>query len=137
MQEEAAFITAKMVEAHAQGTPWKDMAVLYRNWKPTGTTLCSSLKAANIPYVWKDSICFRKSDDQVKILPFHSSKGLEFPLVAIPGGDTLQTGDGTDEQEMRLLYVAMTRATEQLVVTVRDGAGEGCVHVAGKRPDQD
>lgn len=41
--------------------------------------------------------------------------------MVIPGGDTLQTGDGAYEQEMRLLYVAMTRATEQLVVTVRDG----------------
>lgn len=123
MQEEAAFITAKLVEAHAMGTSWKDMAVLYRNWKPTGTTLCSALKAAKIPYAWKDSICFRELNDQVKILPFHSSKGLEFPLVAIPGGDSLQSGDGVNEQEMRLLYVAMTRATEQLIVTVQSGGG--------------
>jgi len=121
LQEEVAFVSAKLVEAHAQGTPWKDMAVLYRNWQPVGSALTCAFKVSKIPYSWKDSICFNGSNNRVKLLPFHSSKGLEFPFVAIPGGDTIMDGENSDEQELRLLYVAMTRATEQLVVTVRDG----------------
>jgi superfamily I DNA/RNA helicase len=67
-----------------------------------------------IPLTWKDSIRFSDKQDTVKLLPFHSSKGLEFPLVAIPG---LGREETTDEEEARLLYVAMTRATERLLVT--------------------
>lgn len=47
----------------------------------------------------------------------HSSKGLEFPVVFIPGLGYLPTGKGTTADEARLLYVAMTRAIEVLVLT--------------------
>lgn len=47
----------------------------------------------------------------------HSSKGLEFPLVCIPsiGAPTKEEEDLQDEA--RLIYVAMTRATQELVMT--------------------
>lgn len=52
----------------------------------------------------------------------HSSKGLEFPLVCIPGlGSELHQGD-TLQDEARLLYVAMTRATHELVMTHGDSS---------------
>ncbi len=51
----------------------------------------------------------------------HSSKGLEFSLVGIPavGAAVGAAADGGDtvQDEARLLYVAMTRATHQLVMT--------------------
>ena len=55
----------------------------------------------------------------------HSSKGLEFPVVFIAGvEDALfpYCKDGEEEtehmqEERRLLYVAMTRAKEQLYIT--------------------
>lgn len=57
LQEEVAFVSAKLIEAHAQGTPWKDMAVLYRNWQPVGSALTCSFKVSKfhipgkIPFV--------------------------------------------------------------------------------------
>jgi superfamily I DNA/RNA helicase len=54
----------------------------------------------------------------VKFLTFHSSKGLEFPFVAIHGGRIIENLKDAGEEEARLLYVAMTRATSQLVMTV-------------------
>jgi ATP-dependent exoDNAse (exonuclease V) beta subunit len=50
----------------------------------------------------------------------HGSKGLEFPLVAIMGGRIAERAQ-TDEATARLLYVAMTRATSQLIMTVSEG----------------
>jgi superfamily I DNA/RNA helicase len=47
----------------------------------------------------------------------HSSKGLEFPLVCIPAIGATPKHDGEPEEEARLLYVAMTRATQELVMT--------------------
>jgi len=52
----------------------------------------------------------------VKFLTMHSCKGLEFPLVAIPGAGQMGVEDGRKEADARLLYVAMTRATRELVV---------------------
>ncbi len=47
----------------------------------------------------------------------HSSKGLEFPVVCIPGVGRLPSPKETVEDEARLLYVGMTRAVDQLVMT--------------------
>ncbi|MBT9497913.1 MAG: ATP-dependent helicase, partial [Zoogloea sp.] len=49
-------------------------------------------------------------------ITFHSSKGLEFPLVAIPGASIPSGEEIATEEEARLLYVAMTRATKELLV---------------------
>jgi superfamily I DNA/RNA helicase len=46
----------------------------------------------------------------------HSSKGLEFPLVIIPHLGAMPRQGQDEALEARLLYVAMTRATEQLVL---------------------
>ena len=47
------------------------------------------------------------------------SKGLEFPVVALPGVGHIPVA-GEDEQEAaRVFYVAVTRATQKLVI----GAG--------------
>jgi superfamily I DNA/RNA helicase len=47
----------------------------------------------------------------------HSSKGLEFPLVVIPGLGYMPHAKEDFAAEARLLYVAMTRAIEQLILT--------------------
>jgi superfamily I DNA/RNA helicase len=47
----------------------------------------------------------------------HSSKGLEFPIVFIPGIGYLPNQHSHPDEEARLLYVAMTRAIDQLVLT--------------------
>ncbi|MDP1672725.1 MAG: 3'-5' exonuclease [Burkholderiales bacterium] len=47
----------------------------------------------------------------------HSSKGLEFPVVAIPGLGYMPHRDYGIHEEAKLLYVAMTRAMDQLILT--------------------
>lgn len=116
LKEEARYIIEQFKAAHKDGTPWKDMAILYRHWDPIGKTIKQVLAGAGIPFSWKDTIQFSDQQDTVKLLTFHSSKGLEFPLVAIPGANMQAEQRKTDEEEACLLYVAMTRATRELIV---------------------
>lgn len=116
LKEEAQYIAEQFKAAHKDGMPWKDMAILYRHWDPVGKAVNEVLQKAGIPYSWKDKIEFGDKQDTVKLLPFHSSKGLEFPVVAIPGADMGTAEKKIDEEEARLLYVAMTRATRELIV---------------------
>ena len=55
--------------------------------------------------------------DSVKLITLHSSKGLEFPLVCMPAIGGPVGEEQVLEDEARLLYVAMTRATQELVMT--------------------
>ncbi|MFH0901666.1 MAG: ATP-dependent helicase, partial [Pseudomonadota bacterium] len=59
----------------------------------------------------------------VTLMTIHAAKGLEFPVVFIPGLEegifpSLRDGDGDEDiaEERRLAYVAFTRAREQLVL---------------------
>lgn len=62
----------------------------------------------------------------VTLMTFHASKGLEFPTVFLYGLKQglmpLKSGSGPVdwEEERRLLYVAMTRAKEELVLTTSE-----------------
>ncbi|HEY9645351.1 MAG TPA: 3'-5' exonuclease, partial [Chroococcidiopsis sp.] len=74
-----------------------------------------------IPVEWvnRDSASrnYDPSAVSIKLVTMHSSKGLEFPVVFIPGVGYLPNEHQTPEDEARLLYVAMTRAIDQLVMT--------------------
>ncbi|MEQ1774510.1 MAG: 3'-5' exonuclease [Burkholderiales bacterium] len=50
-------------------------------------------------------------------MTMHSSKGLEFPVVAIPGLGYMPHRDYDIHEEAKLLYVAMTRAMDKLLLT--------------------
>jgi len=60
---------------------------------------------------------FDPVEDSVKVLTMHSSKGLEFPVVAIPGLGYMPHRDFDIHEEAKLLYVAMTRAMDKLLLT--------------------
>lgn len=84
----------------------------------------------------------QSTDDSVKILTIHASKGLEFPVVfvvnlvsqrfpsiarreqiPIPDAlikESLTTGDFHLQEERRLFYVALTRAKDHLFLTAAD-----------------
>ena len=53
----------------------------------------------------------------VKIVTLHSCKGLEFPVAFVAGLQALPQKNESEEDELRLLYVGMTRATEKLVLS--------------------
>ncbi len=69
----------------------------------------------------------RKEDgDEVSIMTLHAAKGLEFPLVFLPGWEETvfpsqrsmdEGGTAALEEERRLAYVGITRARERAVIT--------------------
>jgi superfamily I DNA/RNA helicase len=93
LQAEGAWIAERLKEEHAKGTPWRDMAILYRHYEPICTTVRKELRKGGIPNTWKNDITFSESQDTVKLLPFHSSKGLEYPIIIIPGAGLLPMPD--------------------------------------------
>jgi len=67
---------------------------------------------------------YDKDADAVVLMTIHSAKGLEFPVVFLPGmeeniipSSMSMNTDEEIEEERRLMYVAITRAREKLVVT--------------------
>jgi len=55
---------------------------------------------------------------QVNILPLQSSKGFEFRSVIFIGLGQIESSESQAAQNMKLLYVGMTRAKERLLITV-------------------
>jgi len=105
---------------HDEGIAWREMAVIYRvNFM--GEEAADRFQRADIPVEWlqksNQSRHFDSSSDSVKVMTLHSSKGLEFPVVAIPGIGFMPWKDLDPAAEARLLYVGMTRAMEHLVMT--------------------
>ena len=89
---------------------------LFKGENSVGKEVLATLRRLNIPVTFHKDISFAESEDTVKVLTMHSCKGLEFPLVAIPGIGALAADEKRKEDDARLLYVAMTRATRELVV---------------------
>ncbi len=118
MEDQLPAIIQRLRDEHAGGRRLSDMAVIFRNgWE--GEKLHEALQRAQIPSRLaegngKSSLFV--VDDTVKLVTMHSSKGLEFPLVIIPGLGSLPKPGKDEVDEARLLYVAMTRATERLVL---------------------
>lgn len=75
-----------------------------------------ALARRRLPHqVRKGSGDFRPLEDSIKVMTMHVSKGLEFPIVALIGKSGPHDQD-QQENEARLLYVAATRATTQLLI---------------------
>jgi superfamily I DNA/RNA helicase len=117
LNAEAAEIAERLSQAHQEGFAWSDMAIICRNYNVMD--VCAiALERKRLPHqVRRKSGSFNPSADTIKIMTMHVSKGLEFPIVALPGIGQLPT-QGEDEQaEAQLFYVASTRATSQLILT--------------------
>ena len=79
-----------------------------------------ALRRLNIAVQSMNEPGFRSFDwmrPSVKLLTLHSAKGLEFPLVLVVGLDAMPFKDEPMDEELRLLYVGMTRATHELVLS--------------------
>ncbi len=119
--EEATRVANVFIRLHSdRDLAWSEMSALYcHNWM--GKALAETMKARNIPFTWlNDSATkreFNAAEDTVKIVTMHSSKGLEFSTVAICGIGYLGADKDRLEGDAKLLYVAMTRATQNLLVT--------------------
>jgi hypothetical protein len=111
---ELAHITTELRSFHRSGTPWKDMAVLFRT-NQQGARIAQYLAGAEVPTSLQRRI--NPVEDTVKLLTLHSSKGLEFPVVFIPFLESMPYMQDDVPGEAKLLYVGMTRAMNQLVLT--------------------
>jgi superfamily I DNA/RNA helicase len=92
------------------------MAVIYREYERDAKLIRKLLPAHGIPLVYFRDATYTNTEDKVTLITMHSCKGLEFPLVIVTGADRIEGASELDPQEAKLLYVAMTRATEELVL---------------------
>ena len=119
-RQEIMHIVDRAQQLQARGIPWNEMAILYRS-KWMGERIFRELTKAELPVDWinkdRDSRNFDPSKQSIKLMTMHASKGLEFPVVFIPGLGYLPNPHQAIEEEARLLYVAMTRAIEVLMLT--------------------
>ncbi|MEO8673160.1 MAG: 3'-5' exonuclease [Tahibacter sp.] len=123
---EADTIAALIDDARNDGCALDQIAVIWRHWRDADL-IASALAKRNIAFVSaKDARSKDRLFDgepSVKLVSMHSSKGLEFERVFIPALDSMP-GEGDDAGgEAKLLYVAMTRAVERLVMTCVEGKG--------------
>ena len=119
LKAEAALIALQFKQKHSGGTPWNQMAVLY-SARFIAEELIAEFTSNNIPFEWMNDRASKRFDPNsasVKVITLHSSKGLEFPIVAIIGLGFMPYSEAEAADEARLLYVGMTRATDELLMT--------------------
>ncbi|WP_337961476.1 3'-5' exonuclease [Nostoc sp. UHCC 0926] len=121
-KHEVDYLADRVQQLHERDIPWNEIAIIYRS-NFMGLRIYNHFQQAQIPIEWvnasSDSRNYNPAELSIKLITMHSSKGLEFPVVLIPGIGYMpnQYGHSTPEEEARLLYVAMTRAMEQLILT--------------------
>ena len=118
--DEAHYIARCIRKWQQNGQPLNNIAVIYGyTWQ--ADTLQRALKREGIPHAWlKDNASKKAYDanaDRIALLTRQSSKGLEFDTVVLAGLGGLKDDAENLESEVRLLYVGMTRARQQLLLT--------------------
>jgi hypothetical protein len=118
-REEAELISERVAAARVAGISLDDIAVLCRG-KYQMKPIEQALGRRGLPVQSMNSHAFRRFDwgrPSIKLITMHSAKGLEFPMVFVAGLQALPMKDESMEDAARLLYVAMTRATQDLVLS--------------------
>jgi superfamily I DNA/RNA helicase len=125
LRDEAFAIADHLGQAHQEGHAWGDMAILCADWK-TMDLCANALAQRKLPFnVRKRAGDFNPGANAIQVMTMKVSKGLEFPVVALPGVGHMPAA-GEDEQEAaRVFYVAATRATQRLVIGVGGSGGFG------------
>ena len=112
-------ILRKLHDRRAMG--WADMCVTYSQ-KWMGGELLRRFQSTDIPasllHDRRAKLSFNPDEDTVKLMTMHSSKGLEFATVAVCGVGYMASADERTQDDAKLLYVAMTRATQNLLITM-------------------
>ncbi len=119
--DEVDQIKRSCAQAIAEGANPDDLAVICRSSRQA-KLIADKLQQSSVPVLLADNANKRQlfaGAPAVKILTMHSSKGLEFNTVFVPGiceiGQRM-TDDVALRQEARLLYVAMTRSLGRLIM---------------------
>lgn len=111
-----------------KGFAARNVLILYRHKNIPNTgyplidKLIKKLEQEKLKYDWiaedyRAKRSFEWEADTIKISSVHSAKGMDSPVVIILGVETFQNGlSEEDYDELKLMYVAMTRAREFLVL---------------------
>lgn len=120
VEDEAFCVIAWLKEKYAVTGHWGDMAVLcpthFSADRLTDLMMQHEIPTA-ISFTAADKKGYSHRDDVVHILTFQSSKGLEFPYVAVINASFVHKGAEDESDAIPALYVAFTRATRSLLVT--------------------
>jgi hypothetical protein len=123
LQAEAKAIADHLAQAHKEGFAWGDMAVLCADTK-TRDLCARTLAQRKLPVENRlGSGDFDPTSNKIKVMTMKVSKGLEFPVVALPGVGHMPAAGEDEKEAARVFYVAATRATQRLVVTCSAGGG--------------
>ncbi len=83
--------------------------------------MAARLRENGVPHRWLNTGPAKRNYDPgaqlVSILSIQSSKGLEFKSVIVIGAGHLDARGVSEAAQAKLLYVAMTRARERLLIT--------------------
>jgi hypothetical protein len=115
-RDEADWVADGVVAALQDGRSAGDLAVLM----PTRAQLsvvAAVLHRRKVELQGQHEDGFRQFDwrrPATRLMTLHAAKGLEFPWVAVAGLQALPLGRDSEDDALRLLYVAMTRSTHQL-----------------------
>jgi len=118
IEAEAHSVAEWLLGRKNAGYEWPQMAVLYpEHW--IGDEFARVLAKHGVPVDIAKSNRNRVSMEiaAVRLLSMHTAKGLEFPCVAIGGLGSLGRHGGPLEDNVRLAYVAITRATHEAFLT--------------------
>ncbi len=118
LRDEAFAIADHLASAHQEGFAWGDMAVLCADTK-TRDLCARTLAQRKLPVENRlGSGDFDPTSDKIKVMTMKVSKGLEFPVVALPGVGHMPAPGEDEKEAARVFYVAATRATCKLLIGV-------------------
>ena len=120
LKDEVYFTVGCVKKWQADGISLSDIAILVP-FKYVGDQMSAALEKNEVEHLWmKDKLSktsFDPSLDRITVTSIQSSKGLEFKRVIIVGIGLLGKNDESVYSDAKLLYVGITRAQENLVVT--------------------
>lgn len=122
---EADLVASEVKRLLSEGVDARNIAVLFGNSRMQ-KALYAAFRAHDLPYF---CVTFNGQNKRravevsdVRSSTVHGLKGLEFSRVFLCGANDVWLPDGGDDSVRRLLYVGMTRAMDELTVTV-SGSG--------------
>jgi superfamily I DNA/RNA helicase len=123
-EAEAHAIAEWLLGRRKAGYEWGQMAVLYpEHW--IGERFAQVFKGHDVPVDVvkenKNRVSLRRA--AVRLLTMHTAKGLEFPCVCVGGLGAVGRHGEEIEDCVRLVYVAVTRATHEVLLIYSQDSG--------------
>ena len=107
-------------QLQSEGIPLNEIGIFY-GLRFIGEEISTQFQAAGIQIEWlnkdRQSRHYNPKVKSVKLMTMHSCKGLEFTNVIITGLGYLPHKNSNPADDARLLYVAMTRSTNNLMMS--------------------